>query len=712
MVREKRVKVSKDTQVHMTTTYTRTGKGPKDNAKRSFNFVVKGLMISSMLVGSVLTSGLSALASTDISAQPINAPLAYESQQVEFADEVAMISNLKMAAKVLTAAIKTNQLTPALYDNVMKGLVSIDTKTALDGAFKKSDELIPLINATDKLLKYNIKNPTDDVLASRSNSISALESVQSRYGLTGSADQFLAKQGVVVTSVAEPKSTAEPTSVAEQSSEGVIKAASIEAPQAASVTKAASITEAASSKAYTTLINGELLDVPVPSRSVTGGILVPARAVAESLGGSIISNKDGSVSIVNGAQKVTVKRSTHMLTVNGKSSKTAVATTINAGHTMVSTDVIQKAFPSAKITYTTSGKKVNFTLAGASVTSPSGVDSAYLTKYTTLFNGKEVDLGVFVQSTNRGFVVPLRGVFERLGGKITTARGTTVTVKSGANVLTLTRGSNVATINGQKFTMASPVTTIEGNTMVSVEVVTKLFPNVKVTHSTSSKKINFTYGSGGSNTGGGTVTSPVKEDVYGIKVNHGRHTYKSANQAEYDAVMGEVNKTLAGVDFTKLDTSIPYLKGVDSYLNGARYVGDPSDANREDRYIGMAELHLKQLVDSGVSKQEIIKLVNLSLAVYGRIGDASTAVDNRINSAYHVLVQGEFDCDSYAQALSSFYDKMGYNTAIHATTSHASALVEIGGKWYNVEGGVFQQSTVTDSTFINNPSMFLEQPTY
>lgn len=121
-----------------------------------------------------------------------------------------------------------------------------------------------------------------------------------------------------------------------------------------------------------------------------------------------------------------------------------------------------------------------------------------------LFNGKEVDLGVYVQKTSKGFMVPLRGVFERLGGKISTANGTKVMVKSGSKVLTVTRGSSNADINGQKFTLAEPVATIKGNTMVSVEAVTKLFPNVKVTSSAANKKINFTYG---------TASKPVSEPV-------------------------------------------------------------------------------------------------------------------------------------------------------------------------------------------------------
>ncbi|MCP3763685.1 copper amine oxidase N-terminal domain-containing protein [Domibacillus sp. A3M-37] len=336
--------------------------------------------------------------------------------------------------------------------------------------------------------------------------------------------------------------------------------------------------------------------------------------------------------------------------------------------------------------------------------------------YKTLFNGKEVHLGVNVQKTSKGFMIPLRGVFERLGGKISTASGTKVMVKSGSKVLTVTRGSTTANINGQTFTLAEPVATINGNTMVSVEAVTKLFPNLKVTSSSATKKINFTYGAGSEAVlKNGMPARPAKKPgpySWSIDMYYGSHTYASTNQAEYDAVMNEVEKTLASVDFTKLNTADLYLKGVESYLNGARYVGDPAYANREERYIGMAELSLKSLVNSGVSKEEIIKLVNLSIAVSTRIGDSSTAVDNRINSAYHVLITKQYDCDSYAQALSAFYDRMGYSTAIHATTNHASGLVKINGKWYNVDGGTFQETTVTDATFVKDPSMFLVKPTY
>ncbi len=53
--------------------------------------------------------------------------------------------------------------------------------------------------------------------------------------------------------------------------------------------------------------------------------------------------------------------------------------------------------------------------------------------------------------------------------------------------------------------------------------------------------------------------------------------------------------------------------------------------------------------------------------------------------------------------LTVFYEKMGYSTAIEASLTHAEGLVKIKGKWYNVDGGLFQEALIIDSTFIKEP---------
>ncbi|MGE7662656.1 copper amine oxidase N-terminal domain-containing protein [Peribacillus sp. NPDC097197] len=61
----KNLKISEDTQIHMNTIYRRNGKGQKANMKRRFSHVFKGMLISSILIGSVFTSGIYALANSN-----------------------------------------------------------------------------------------------------------------------------------------------------------------------------------------------------------------------------------------------------------------------------------------------------------------------------------------------------------------------------------------------------------------------------------------------------------------------------------------------------------------------------------------------------------------------------------------------------------------------------------------------------------------------
>lgn len=198
----KRLNVSEDTQIHVTTTYTRNKGNKKANSKKAFNWVIKGLLISSTLVGSVVTTGLPAYASE---AKPV-ASVTYEvSAKDVYQDEVAMISNLKMANKVLEASIKQGQLNTSVYETVMKRLVAIDTKIMTDKEFNKVEELLPVLDLTDSILKSDIKTTNKDIIAKRKVSIEALESVQNKLGIKSAyKDQLTTNNVVTVASTSAP----------------------------------------------------------------------------------------------------------------------------------------------------------------------------------------------------------------------------------------------------------------------------------------------------------------------------------------------------------------------------------------------------------------------------------------------------------------------------------------------------------------------------
>lgn len=149
--------VSEDTQIQVTNVYRRN-KTKRDKMKRTFNFVLKGMMLSSVLVSSVIAGlGGGGVAKADgLNSQnpqdPNQTPTSTEVVRGEYQDEQARILNLKNSNRVLDAAIKSGQLDGWVYERVMKSLVSIDIKLDIDKKFELSSELIDEMMKTENLL--------------------------------------------------------------------------------------------------------------------------------------------------------------------------------------------------------------------------------------------------------------------------------------------------------------------------------------------------------------------------------------------------------------------------------------------------------------------------------------------------------------------------------------------------------------------------------
>lgn len=198
MARQKNLHITSDTQIHMTTVYTRNGRGTKKNANRSYNFVVKGLLLSTALVGSVLLNGCGILGADT----PTHAPKVENTAGVhsKYTDQSAIASNLKMATKVLDSAIKSGQITSPMYDNVMKRLVAVEAVLAKDGNFKDKDAILAVVDYSDKIVKAPVKTTDVELLAKRASSLQALQRVQDKLGVAQSARRVdgIVKSGVVV----------------------------------------------------------------------------------------------------------------------------------------------------------------------------------------------------------------------------------------------------------------------------------------------------------------------------------------------------------------------------------------------------------------------------------------------------------------------------------------------------------------------------------
>ena len=179
----KNIDVNGDTSINMSTTYRRGSKKPK----RVFNFVIKTMMMSTAMVSSVLGGAGAAFASEAPTSTPVDdANVAQVVQQQDaFADEATAVSNLKMANKVLDAALKTNQFNKTMYDNIMKKLVALDVKLSEKGEFNDHEALVIQLHNADNLLGVDISAKVQDqnILDAQGVAYDTLVSVKAKAGV-------------------------------------------------------------------------------------------------------------------------------------------------------------------------------------------------------------------------------------------------------------------------------------------------------------------------------------------------------------------------------------------------------------------------------------------------------------------------------------------------------------------------------------------------
>ena len=94
-------------------------------------------------------------------------------------------------------------------------------------------------------------------------------------------------------------------------------------------------------------------------------------------------------------------------------------------------------------------------------------------KITIMMNGREVSFDEMPQIVNGRTMVPMRGLFETLGATVDYNNETRlITARKGKDTITLTPGSDKATVNGKEITLdAAPFITPNGRTVVPVRFV-------------------------------------------------------------------------------------------------------------------------------------------------------------------------------------------------------------------------------------------------
>ncbi len=336
------------------------------------------------------------------------------------------------------------------------------------------------------------------------------------------------------------------------------------------------------------------------------------------------------------------------------------------------------------------GKEKEFTvlLASKSAASP-----------TVEINGTKMKFNNAPMVRDSTVLVPMRDIFQAFGAKVSwNAASQTITAVKDGSTIKLKLGSTQATIDGRAVTLTTPARSFDGVTMVPLRFVSEAL-NAKVSWNAAQNKVEIasstTFTQPVFNGGTSGITQPPSTGntgisnsytANGIKVSYKGHTYGSDNQKQYDQVMSITSvavKNSAGVS--------QYVK---DYLNGERFDGDMG--NDSDKNVALKQLdgRLKALVQAGVPRATIEKLVAGTTVANNLVKTAKDNGDSAAQySAYHALVQKQTDCDSTAQVYLAILDQMGFSTGIYRTPGHADAVVNVPGYGhFLVTGGVFQKT--------------------
>jgi hypothetical protein len=320
----KNIKVSGDTKIHMTSTYTRNGLSKKKKSIfRQFSFVIKGLLISTTLVGAVLTTGGAQAFADTTSITPTVSVTQKAEMSVNYRDQAAMISNLKMANRVLQTAINRGEITTTIYDNVMLKLQAINSKLELEGNFTETSSLVSVVKETDKVLKSEISTKSSNsILAKRADSLAVLGKTQDLLGIKErGADEMTSKHGMIIetTKFAATKERATTVYTSSISSKPKMENVSV-------------------------TING-VKQVYAQSAVVTSGsTLVPMRAIFEKLGATIMwSQTSSTVTATKGDTVIKLTIGNQTAYVNGSPVKLSSKPQLVNGNTMVPLRFVSEA---------------------------------------------------------------------------------------------------------------------------------------------------------------------------------------------------------------------------------------------------------------------------------------------------------------------------------------------------------------------------------
>ncbi len=287
-----------DAQLHMSATYTRHSK-----PKRTFSLVIKGIMLSSVMLSNIAMGGVSAFAATspDLPTHPISAPT---SQQIQVQED-ALVKNLRLAIKAIEEIGWSQKTLQVIAEN----LHAIDDKLTNDIGYKFTLGLKDAVVET-KLVMSKFGGDGLTELRGKGNSINeTLQSIEMKLGTL------------------TPSNIASPPPVDKKAKVRIASAAENE---------------------VSVVIDGQVQAFPQPAVTIKGSTMVPMRAIFEKLGAEIKWNGETrTVTATKGNTVIILTLDRDIAIINGNPVKlTAKAQSIN-GNTMVPLRFVSEALGAA-----------------------------------------------------------------------------------------------------------------------------------------------------------------------------------------------------------------------------------------------------------------------------------------------------------------------------------------------------------------------------
>lgn len=736
-----RVRVSDDSQLHLSTTYPRKRDKTKEKVKpkRVFNFVLTGLLISSTLMGSVFTNQGDVFASKG---EADTSPVAHTVAVNPYQDEMAMISNLNMATKVLTQGISSGEISVSMYEKVLNSLTAIEVKLDSDSHFENVVDLSPVLHDTGMALVEDSGNLPDGVNALRDASIESLKGVYDKLGLELPAFNVVdIDTATDVLGASVTNRTYKDLNLKYVSHKNIKWAA--DRGYLNSYTNTTHPTKRYSGK-------GNWVDYQSNIRE---------RDMLSAVFKYVRSSEYGKLSVAN-------KRNAYSKEYQ-LASKYGVPTKASITNTSKYSSAVSRLDFARALSYAHYGKKVTDAQAikfmyTANIMKGDKVGSKY-PKTTASFGSNtrvtraDVAMGikaydsyktslskksatVMTTSATKGVTMSVKASTTAYTSKSTKSKAV-FKVATGAKVQRIAtyRSWSQIKYNGKTGWVASSklTTQVSSSTSKAVEMKTKRYTTVYSSRSTKSKtvfkvktgstvkrtdvnaswsKITYNGKSGwvaSSNlttlsTSGTPSTTPTKPPATSVgvtKTYFGAHTYGVDTQAEYDAVYKRVK---AEFDAKYNSPEFGFSEHIQRVLNGERGTDDRNDPNfrRPDNVdLLMAEKALAPYFDGRMSLKTYEKLYRsnkMYTHLYNKYNAKSVEGDKNLKSAYDVLFRGKSDCDSSEQLKSLVYDLAGIdNVIIGDGVTHALLLFKVDEGWMGSNYKAFTEKDIDSTNALN-----------